>query len=220
VTGQANDVDTGRTTLLSPVYDLTGATSASLRYWKWFVTDSTNDEFDLWLSNDGGATWLRVEHDPAGSPGWESVVHDLGALYPMLGLLRLKLTAEDFGAVNEVEAAVDDIAILASFEDLTGVGDGLEIAFPERLEQNRPNPFNPITEIRYSLPAAGRARLAVYDARGRLLRELFAGEQPAGPGSVQWDGRDGDGRPVASGVYLYRLETVAGTQAKRMLLIK
>jgi hypothetical protein len=148
------------------------------------------------------------------------VIHDLGALYPTLGMLRLKITAEDFGAVNEVEAAVDDIAILASFEDLTGVGDGLEIDFPERLEQNRPNPFNPVTEIRYSLPAAGRARLAVYDARGRLLRELFAGEQPAGPGSVTWDGRDGAGRAVASGVYLYRLETATGTQAKRMLLIK
>jgi hypothetical protein len=122
--------------------------------------------------------------------------------------------------VNEVEAAVDDIAILASFEDLTGVGDGLEIAFPQQLEQNRPNPFNPVTEIRFSLPAAGRARLAVYDAQGRLLRELLTGEQPAGPGSVQWDGRDGEGRPVASGIYLYRLETAAGAQAKRMLLIK
>ncbi len=220
VTGQTNDVDNGRTTLLSPVYDLTGATSASLRYWKWFVTDSTNDEFDLWLSNDGGATWLRVEHDPSGTPGWENVIHDLSAHFPALELLRLKITAEDFGAVNEVEAAVDDIAILASFEDLTGVGDGLEIAFPQRLEQNRPNPFNPVTEIKYSLPSAGRARLAVYDARGRLLRVLFAGEQPAGPGSVSWDGRDGEGRAVASGVYLYRLETAAGTQAKRMLLIK
>ena len=220
VTGQTNDVDNGRTTLLSPVFDLTGATSASLRYWKWFVTDSTTDEFDLWLSNDGGATWLRVEHDPAGNPGWEAVEHDLGALFPTLGLLRLKITAEDFGAVNEVEAAVDDIAILASFEDLTGVGDGLEVAFPQQLEQNRPNPFNPVTEIKFSLPAAGRARLAVYDAQGRLLRELLAGTQPAGPGSVTWDGRDAAGRPVASGVYLYRLETAAGTQAKRMLLIK
>ncbi|MBM4118127.1 hypothetical protein FJ251_10385, partial [bacterium] len=165
VTGQANDVDTGRTTLLSPVFDLTGAVSAALRYWKWFVTDSTNDEFDVWLSNDGGATWLRVEHDPNGSPGWESVTHDLAALFGAPALLRIKVTAEDFGAVNEVEAALDDLAILASFDDLTGVGDGLEIAFPVRLEQNRPNPFNPLTEIRYSLPAAGPARLAVYDAR-------------------------------------------------------
>lgn len=71
--------------------------------------------------------------------------------------------------------------------------------------QNRPNPFNPETEISFNLPAAGSVELLVYDARGVLVRRLVAGNLPAGPAGVTWNGRDTGGQPAASGVYLYRL---------------
>ena len=216
----ADDVDYGRTTLLSPVYDLTDATSASFRYWRWYSTDSGNDEFDLWLSNDGGGTWTRVTHDPDPTYGWINELHDLADHFDAPGLLRLKFSAEDFGAVNTIEAAIDDISILATFEDLTGVDDGLAVEFATELAQNSPNPFNPVTQIHFSLAEAGPARLAVYDARGRLLRVLMDGHQAAGEQRVTWDGRDDTGRAQASGVYLYRLETAERAVSKRMLLIK
>jgi len=88
------------------------------------------------------------------------------------------------------------------------------------LAQNAPNPFNPATVIRFVLPAAGRARLAVLDLRGRLVAELLDDDLPAGEHAATWRGRDDSGADVASGVYLYRLETAAGRQTRRLTLLR
>ena len=89
-----------------------------------------------------------------------------------------------------------------------------------RLEQNHPNPFNPETTIRYCLPAGTRAALRIYDARGRLVRELFDSVCSAGEHEILWDGTDDHGRSASSGVYFYVLETAAGDTEGRMVLIK
>lgn len=89
-----------------------------------------------------------------------------------------------------------------------------------RLHQNRPNPFNPTTTIAYEIPAHGRAQLRVYDIRGRLVRTLSDGDQDAGPHQVLWMGEDLTGRQVASGVYLYRLETPHQSLSRRMVLVR
>src|SRR4030095_9869201 len=81
---------------------------------------------------------------------------------------------------------------------------------PFSLETNRPNPFDRNTRIRFSLPAAGAHKLVVYDVNGRRVRVLSEGARAAGIGEVEWDGRDGSGAPVPSGVYFYRLETASG----------
>jgi len=88
------------------------------------------------------------------------------------------------------------------------------------LEQNVPNPFNPSTSIRFVLPARMRATLSVYDVAGRKVRVLRSGILAAGVHDVPWNGRDGAGHGVGSGVYYYRLQ--AGTHAitRKMLLIK
>ncbi len=83
-----------------------------------------------------------------------------------------------------------------------------------------PNPFNPTTTIAYSLPRAGRASLKVYDLRGRLVRVLLDGDQPAGPGRVVWDGADGDGAAVASGIYFHELIAAGETRLGKMTLVK
>jgi len=83
-----------------------------------------------------------------------------------------------------------------------------------------PNPFNPITEISFSLAKDGPVKLAVYDVTGRLVRTLVQGNLAAGPHLVQWNGSGNDGRTVASGVYFYRLETDGQSYGKRMMLLK
>jgi len=88
------------------------------------------------------------------------------------------------------------------------------------LSQNVPNPFNPVTTIRFALPEAGHVTLAVYDINGRLVRNLAAGRLEAGQHSVVWDGRDGTGRAVASGVYVYRLTAPQGVVMRRMVLVR
>jgi len=70
-----------------------------------------------------------------------------------------------------------------------------------RLLPNRPNPFNPETEIPFTLERAGEVRIAVFDLAGRRVATLLADTRPAGPGEVRWNGRDDAGRTVPSGSY-------------------
>jgi hypothetical protein len=85
---------------------------------------------------------------------------------------------------------------------------------------NRPNPFNPSTEIGFTVPKAGKATLAVYDITGRKVRDLVSGSLAAGVHTVVWDGADNRGRAVSSGVYFSRL--VSGNQSisRKMLLMR
>ena len=88
------------------------------------------------------------------------------------------------------------------------------------LAGNYPNPFNPKTEIRFTLAAAGAATLRVFDTQGRLVRTLVDGPLAAGEQRVVWDGADGDGHRAASGVYFYRLEAEGRSATRRMVLLK
>jgi hypothetical protein len=89
-----------------------------------------------------------------------------------------------------------------------------------RLYPNQPNPFNPLTTIRFDLPEAGRVRLAIYDLRGKLVRELVDGELPRGSQQAIWNGRDDAGRSVASGSYFARLQAGGALRTERMSLVK
>ena len=85
---------------------------------------------------------------------------------------------------------------------------------------NHPNPFNPSTVISFALAADQEIDLKIYSSRGRLVRSLLSGPQTAGVHHVVWDGRDADGRAVASGAYLYRLQHAAGSMSGKMVLTK
>ncbi len=94
------------------------------------------------------------------------------------------------------------------------------------LMQNFPNPFNPTTTIRYSLPEAARVNLSVYNILGQRVAELADEMQGAGTHTVLWNGRNDANVPAASGVYFYRLEArpTNGSSAfigmKKMVLVK
>jgi hypothetical protein len=91
---------------------------------------------------------------------------------------------------------------------------------PYMLFANAPNPFNPRTTLSFELPKDGHARLEIFDAQGRRVRLLMDSAVAAGRHQVDWDGRDGDGRELASGVYIYRLEAGDYRRAMRMTLIR
>jgi len=88
------------------------------------------------------------------------------------------------------------------------------------LAQNVPNPFNPSTLVRFSLPAAGRTRVDLFDAQGRLVRTLVDGELGAGRHAAIWDGMDRGGRPVAAGVYFARLTGPGGEAGRKLVLLR
>lgn len=89
------------------------------------------------------------------------------------------------------------------------------------LAQNQPNPFNPSTEIAFTLAAPGDVRLEIFNSLGRRVRTLVEGQRAAGAHTITWDGRDENGRTVPSGTYLYRLsaghETLSRTDRKSVV---
>lgn len=104
---------------------------------------------------------------------------------------------------------------------LTGIGNPDRVV--NALYQNHPNPFNPVTTIRYSIKEKGRVTLAVYNALGQRVRTLVDEVQsPAENGfSVLWDGKNDAGGSVASGVYLYKLTAPGGYESvKKLVLLK
>ncbi len=89
-----------------------------------------------------------------------------------------------------------------------------------RLLANVPNPFNPSTTINYELPTDAQVRISVYDLSGRLVRILEDGSRTAGLHSVQWDGRNAQGSPQASGMYFVRLNTGETTGIRKITLVQ
>ncbi|MDZ7334218.1 MAG: T9SS type A sorting domain-containing protein [candidate division KSB1 bacterium] len=83
------------------------------------------------------------------------------------------------------------------------------------LRQYYPNPFHSCTRIEYSLAEAGKVKLAVYDLLGREVAILVNQHQPAGYYEVTFDGRD-----LASGIYIYRLEAGAYVANKKLVLVR
>ncbi|HQB98589.1 MAG TPA: T9SS type A sorting domain-containing protein, partial [Candidatus Cloacimonadota bacterium] len=93
-----------------------------------------------------------------------------------------------------------------------------ELSF--RLLQNHPNPFNPKTGISFSLPEGGNTSLKIFNLKGQLVRILYNGFMEPGNHSLVWNGKDDSGSDIGSGVYLYRLDSPAGTKTRKMVLSK
>ncbi len=83
-----------------------------------------------------------------------------------------------------------------------------------------PNPFNPLTEVRFRLPAAMAARVAVFDMAGRRVAVLADGVLAEGDHAVRWNGADAEGRGVASGTYYVRLSAGGATQVRAVTLVR
>lgn len=103
---------------------------------------------------------------------------------------------------------------------LTGIGD-IPAGAGFVLHQNTPNPFNPDTKLSYDVPAGGgRVTLRVYDISGGLVTTLVDKAETQGRKFASWNGRDDNGRQVATGVYFYRLTAPGFEQTRKMVLVK
>jgi hypothetical protein len=85
---------------------------------------------------------------------------------------------------------------------------------------NHPNPFNPATEISFSLPERAQVSLVIYNILGEKVKTLVNQTMEAGNYNVTWDSKDEAGNSVASGIYFYRLKTENFDQTMKMLLMK
>jgi len=85
---------------------------------------------------------------------------------------------------------------------------------------NHPNPFNPETNISYTLQETEHVKVSIYNVQGQLIRTLVDETQPAGSYNVRWDGLQENGEKAVSGMYLYRIDAGEQTLTKKMILMK
>ncbi len=88
------------------------------------------------------------------------------------------------------------------------------------LSSNYPNPFNPITSIRYNLKTDSEVTITIYDLLGNVINKLFKGTQNAGSKKINWNATNNAGDQVSSGVYIYKIETNNSSNFGRMMYLK
>lgn len=217
----ANDVDGGTTTLYSPVYNLSGANVAKAKYFRWYSNNQgaapNEDSWVVQVRNNGGA-WTTVENTTVTAAAWNIQSVDLTALFgSFVGDIQFRFVASDLINGSVVEAAMDDFELL--YTASAGAPESATAGVIRyALFGSRPNPVRSQAEIGFQIPVAGRVRLTIHDVSGRLVRELADGAYEAGAHTLRWDRNDGQGRPVASGVYYYRM-TAGEYNATRTLVL-
>ncbi len=129
------------------------------------------------------------------------------------------LLHEDTVVVHAIRFRSGKIVFDAPMDVVDNPGNEENLPATARLRQNYPNPFNPSTTIEFYLPVRTGWRLEIINLKGQVVSE-FGGVGGPGSMALPWNGQDNGGRPVSSGVYLYRLQTDDFVDTKKMILLK
>jgi len=162
--------------------------------------------------------------------GYDSKYHTCSTLYPGKGYwVKVSDAGQLIMSNNGSLTPANQIRIEDSGENPPPPPDQITTAVPDEfaLDQNFPNPFNPLTILRYQLPVESVVTLKIFNHLGQEVNTLVDESQAPGYRSVEWRSTDASGHSVSTGVYYYKLEAVAltvpnqsFTQVKKMLLIK
>ncbi len=152
------------------------------------------------LTTNGGQTWSTVNF--SGGTANES-------------LDRFKFFGDSIGYASGKTIYKYTKKFVNSVSDHEIIGDKSPL-----LLNNYPNPFNPATTITYQLPENGKVKIRIYNSFGQEILDLFDGIQNKGNQKISWDGKDGNGNQVSSGVYYYRIDSGKFSESRVMTLIK
>ncbi len=190
-------------------------------------------KFQRWLGVHGGdqayvrvstdlSSWTTVWDSPGtvNDAGWTQVEHDLAAIADGQSTVYLRWTMGPTDSSWQYCGwNIDDVELWGVNSGDTGIDDGV-VPLKTALVSNYPNPFNPTTTVAFEIPTRAHVSLRVYDVSGRLVQVLEDSEVGAGRHTAVWDGKDSDGKSVASGVYFCRLEAGSVTDTRTMVLLK
>jgi len=152
---------------------------------------------------------------------------DFGLCTMALGIGWVNDNCETVSGCDWVADSVDytvaffnsmDDCIEACFLASNDVINQLPHAF--NLYNNYPNPFNPVTTLRYNLPEDALVNITIYDIMGRIVRTLINSQQNAGFKSIQWNATNDAGSPLSAGLYLYKIQADNFVQIRKMVLLK
>ena len=152
-----------------------------------------------------------------------SLVHDNDFGYGICYWAPDWISTSQFGSPWENQALFDFDGQLL---DAVSVFDDANVSVQTKNEYsiggifNYPNPFNPVTKLRYTIPKNSLVSIIIYDMLGRQVKTLVNQTQDAGYASVIWDATNDYGKPVSAGIYLYQIQTGEYIQTKKMVLLK
>jgi len=209
--GAGGPVTTGSTTWIHTFYDTTR--------WEFpggdFAAAPSDSEL---VGGIGFYTWGPAAQLAADVQSWlDNAQSNSGWI--LLGDENAPSTAKRFASRENTVVAQRPVLTVA-YTVTAGVEEPKIVPAFFALEQNYPNPFNPETIIRYTLSRPGWVELQVFSLTGQVMKTLVNGIVASGSQRAEWDGTDDSGRPVPSGVYIYRLKFAGGVEAKRMTLLR
>ena len=138
-----------------------------------------------------------------------------------LGLANLPGTSMDPELLNVVCGYPDEDSPVVVETNALSLDENLTIPTQFALHQNYPNPFNPSTQISFDVPEGSElVRLNIYNILGKKVSTLLNNVMSPGMHKIEWNAKDNEGNPVASGIYFYELSSSSFTARKKMLLIR
>jgi hypothetical protein len=216
--------------------DLTTALQGNLGFWAKWEIENGWDCCRLQVSTDGGVNWTSVATEytepasgqgaqvPVGDPVFDgtmaSWVENVVDLNPWLGEadVRFRFHLASDSGVQKDGFYFDDFEIRV-VRPAVAVSDPVP-EIETRLLAAFPNPFNPLTTLRFETSHPGLVQLGIFDVQGRLVRELVRETLPVGEHSRTWDGRTNQGGIAPSGVYFGRLEVGGQVRTVKLLLVR
>ena len=173
--------------------------------------------FNLW-DDESSVNWSLLWNNIFSSEIWGTEIIESDPLFcnPDSGDYSLAENSPCVGAgengVNMGAFGIGCETILSTDKDV--------IPLQYVLHQNHPNPFNPVTTLRYDLPENSLVNITIYDMLGRQVKTLVNQTQDAGYRSVIWNATNDYGKPVSAGIYLYQIQAGEFVQTKKMVLLK
>ena len=137
-----------------------------------------------------------------------------------IGVYTLTATLEGYDDYQTDVAITEDETTTLDFEMTETVGSQGIVVAATVLNNNYPNPFNPTTNIAYSIKEAGNVTIEVYNLRGQLVKTLVNETKETGDYTATWSGTDNTNKAVSSGVYFYKMKSGSYTSTKKMILLK
>ena len=153
----------------------------------------------------------------------DSTFTDTSGNYEFVGLpVGNYCVFRDFASFQYCFSPLDADTFEINFVGVTYVDEFSEQNIYKHLQlfPNYPNPFNPLTNISYFLPVDAEIKLTIYNLRGEKVKELIGDFQAKGWKKIIWDGKDSQGKKVASGIYFCKLQSNAGNEIIKMVLLK
>jgi C1A family cysteine protease len=203
----------------SPSIDCSGREGVHLRFNRWLtMEEAIYDEATIEVN--GTEIWSNPQYGNLVDQTWVPVVYDISALADNNPDVRVRFTLSSDDALRLGGWTIDDFEIVALGSDPAEIAEPAPVA--ERFAlRSHPNPSSPVTHFSLDAPAAyADARVAIFDASGRIVRTLHDGPLAAGGHRLVWTGNDDRGQQLPAGTYYCRAQTGGQTTVLKIVRVQ